>query len=149
MSASPHFHKKFAYIENWSLHLSKPKFFVFNGLNLFTTKDLQMQFAYDAANVLVEDNMDLAVAHVVKYTCETALNEMKKCLDKEIMSRRAKRAEGRTHAVLMEFPGSQQLPNKIRPYTGQITPNEMIVYNGFSKLVLPSLWSPFDLFQCL
>lgn len=83
-----------------------------------------MQLASDAARVLVEENTDLAVAYVVKFTSETALNEMKKLLDNRFMARSVAR---------MDLTALQKLPDKLRPNIGTMASSEMIVYASFSK----------------
>lgn len=93
----------------------------------------QKELAEQAANVVAADNMELACAFVQKTAIEKAIPEMDKRLLNEIELRKIARQEGRRYCDPLAKYQAERMPEQIRLKVGGVTPQQMAVYEEFTR----------------
>ncbi|KAJ8950014.1 hypothetical protein NQ318_002425 [Aromia moschata] len=102
--------------------------------NLVTPSVQQKEMIDQAANVIANDNMELACAFVQKTAVEKAIPEIDKRLMSEYELRKMARQEGRRYcdAIALTYQ-AERMPEQIRLKVGGISATQMAVYEEFAR----------------
>merc|ERR1719210_438874 len=94
----------------------------------------QKELMEQAAQVLAQDNTELACAFIQKTAVEKALPEIDKKLMAEFELRKAARQEGRRYCdpVVLTYQ-AERMPEQIRLKVGGVTPQQIAVYEEFAR----------------
>ncbi|VDM37677.1 unnamed protein product [Toxocara canis] len=95
----------------------------------------QQKLIDEASMTIAEDNVELATNFIVKSACEKATPEMDKRMEGEFVMRKQARQDGRQYADPVALARAQQMPEKIRPRVGQVTAQQMAIYDEFSSKI--------------
>lgn len=98
---------------------------------------IQQKEAIDnAAQIVSEENTELACTFIQKTAVEKALPEMDKRLASEFELRRHARSEGRRYCdpVVLTYQ-AERMPEQIRLKVGGVTPNQTAVFEEFAKSI--------------
>lgn len=93
----------------------------------------QKELVDQAANVIANENMELACAFVQKTAIEKAVPEMDKRLMNEFELRKIARQEGRRYCDPLVKYQSERIPEQIRLKLTGVTPHQMAVYEEFAR----------------
>lgn len=87
-----------------------------------------------AANIVAQDNMELACAFIQKTATEKAIPEIDKRLMSEYELRKIARQEGRRYcdAIALTYQ-AERMPEQIRLKVGGVTQQQMAVYEEFAR----------------
>ncbi|XP_018332618.1 CCR4-NOT transcription complex subunit 1 [Agrilus planipennis] len=94
----------------------------------------QKEMIEQAANVVAQDNMELACAFIQKTAIEKAIPEIDKRLVTEFELRKIARQEGRRYcdAIALTYQ-AERMPEPIRLKVGGVTQQQMAVYEEFAR----------------
>lgn len=94
----------------------------------------QQRMIEEAAQIITEENVELAQSFIVKSAAEKSLAEIDKRLAAEFELRRIARMEGRTHAdpQALKFQ-KERMPESIRLRIGPVTTQQTAVYEEFAR----------------
>ncbi|CAG9761528.1 unnamed protein product [Ceutorhynchus assimilis] len=102
--------------------------------NLPTPTIQQKEMMDQAANLVAQDNMELACTVVQKTAVEKAIPEIDKRLASEYELRRIARKEGRCYCDGQALTyQAERMPEPIRLKVGGVTANQMAVYEEFAR----------------
>ncbi|CAB3987607.1 CCR4-NOT transcription complex subunit 1 isoform X5 [Paramuricea clavata] len=102
----------------------------------------QKEAIESAAQIVSEENTELACTFIQKTAVEKALPEMDKRLASEFELRRLARSEGRRYCdpVVLTYQ-AERMPEQIRLKVGGVTPNQTAVFEEFAKTI-PGFTTP-------
>uniref|UniRef100_T1DC70 CCR4-NOT transcription complex subunit 1 n=1 Tax=Cupiennius salei TaxID=6928 RepID=T1DC70_CUPSA len=96
----------------------------------------QKDMADHAAEMVARDNLELACCFIQKTAVEKALPEIDKRLSSEYEARKLARSEGRRYCDPMALTyQAERMPEQIRLKVGGVTPNQMGVYEEFTRMI--------------
>ena len=97
------------------------------------TTPQQKELAEQAAAMVASDNMELACAFVQKTAIEKAIPEMDKRLGNDFELRKIARQEGRRYFCPVSKYQAERMPEQIKLKVGNVTPQQMAVYEEFAR----------------
>lgn len=101
---------------------------------LISATSQQKEMMEQAANIIAQDNMELACAFIQKTAIEKAIPEIDKRLISEFELRKISRQDGRRYcdAIALTYQ-AERMPEPIRLKVGGITSTQMTVYEEFAR----------------
>uniref|UniRef100_A0A914DTZ4 CCR4-NOT transcription complex subunit 1 n=1 Tax=Acrobeloides nanus TaxID=290746 RepID=A0A914DTZ4_9BILA len=112
------------------------KQFFYNQLPTSASNPNEMKLIEEAAIIITENNLEVAINFIVKTACEKATVELDKSFEKEYSERQACAKEGKpfpTNPSVLEI--QEALPESIRIKVGPVSQEQMKIYDDYSSKI--------------